>query len=136
MENIKIKGIVLNAIDYKESSKIVYIYTSLGIISVRALGAKKQSRGILPFITTMNYCEAIITNSDFPKLIDYSLFDSFNNIKADLKKELWFSYMLEIISKIPKDAPHDKIFPLVLKIFSLGEDNINPMLPPAIIVYL
>lgn len=126
MENIKIEGIVLSSIVYKETSKIVYIYTKNGRISVRALGSLKQKRGMLPLITTMNRVEAIITNKAFPSAIDYTLIDSYDNIKSDLKKELWFSFMLEIVSKLTDDSPHERIYNLLIRMFDLAS-TISPL---------
>lgn len=36
------EGIVLQAIEYKEKSKLVYLYTPFGIQSVKALDAAKK----------------------------------------------------------------------------------------------
>lgn len=119
MENLKDLGIVLNSIDYKESSKIVYLYTKEGIKSIKVLGAKNQKKGYLPFLMPVSYVEFIYTNSKFPTLIDYSIINSYKEIKSDLKKELLISYMFEILSKIPEDASNERIFPLVLKLLDL-----------------
>ncbi len=126
MSNITIKGIVLSSINYKESSKIVYLYTNIGKISVRALGSKKQKRGLLPFITTMNYVEAIITDTEFPTLIDYTLISSYDEIKNDIKSNLWHSYMLELLSKIDDNLYAERIFNLTINMFD--RNDINPML--------
>lgn len=127
METIKVKGIVLGSIDYKETSKIVYLFTDVGKISVKALGSKKVKKGLLPFITTMNYVEAIITDSEFPSLIDYSIIDTYSYIKDNLNSELWFSFILEIVSKLPSDIEYSRVYDFLLRILELGKDN-NPML--------
>lgn len=123
MKTQTIKGIIIGSIDYKESSKIVYLLTRYGKISVKALGSKNIKKGLLPFITTMNYVEAIITESDFPTLIDYAVIDTFDQIKNDLKKQLWFSYIFEIISKLSQDANYERIFDFVLNIINFGINN-------------
>lgn len=120
MNYTKVEGIVIGSISYKESSKIVYVYTKEGRISVRALGASKHKKGMLPLITTMNLLEINITDKEFPSAVDYTLINSFDDIKNDLKKNLWFSYILEIVSRLDADAPHDRIYALLKRTLELG----------------
>lgn len=121
MDNINICGIVINSIDYKESSKIVYLYTKKGRISVKVLGAKSQKKGFLSFIMPLTLLNAYITNKEFPTLVEYNIINSYKDIKDDLKKELAFSYILEILNKIPYDSPHEKIYNLLINLFDLSE---------------
>ena len=86
MQTSNIEGITLSSIDYKEKSKIVYIYTKYGNISYKALGSLNQKKGMLPLITTMNQLNVILTQSKFPTAIDYTLLNSYDDIKNDLKK--------------------------------------------------
>lgn len=75
---------------------------------------------MLPLITTMNQLNVILTESKFPTAIDYTLLNSYDDIKNDLKKSLWFSYILEIISKLPDDAPHERIYNLLKRLFEIA----------------
>lgn len=127
MTTTNFEGIVIGSILYKETSKIVYLYTKYGKISVKALGSQNQKKGLLPFITTMNRVEAITTDSDFPTLKDYSLIDSYQCIKEDIKKTLWSLFIIEIISKLTPDSDHKRIYPLLIRCLELMNDN-NPML--------
>lgn len=120
MQTSNIEGITLSSIDYKEKSKIVYIYTKYGKISYKALGSLNQKKGMLPLITTMNQLNVILTQSKFPTAIDYTLLNSYDDIKNDLKKSLWFSYILEIISKLPEDAPHERIYNLLKRLLEIA----------------
>lgn len=45
------EGIVIKTIDYKEKSKIVYLYTSFGMKSIKALDVLRTKLG---FVTTLN----------------------------------------------------------------------------------
>ncbi len=121
MNNLEIEGITLSSIEYKEKSKIVYLYTKYGKISYKALGSLNQKKGMLPLITSMNDLKVIMTDNKFPTALDYTIIDNYDYIKNDLKKSLWFSYILEIVSKIPEDAPHDRIFMLLKKLFELAK---------------
>lgn len=123
MQTIEIEGIVIGSIAYKETSKIVYLYTEHGRISVRALGSLRQKKGMLPLVTTMNRLECIMTDREFPNAIDYTLIDSYDVIKSDLKRNLWASFMLEIVSKLTEDSPHDRIYPMLKRSLELLKDN-------------
>ena len=94
MTTTNFEGIVIGSIPYQETSKIVYLYTKYGKISVKALGSQTQKKGLLPFITTMNRVEAITTDSDFPTLKDYSLIDSYNlgDVPATVQ-DTYFNYL-------------------------------------------
>lgn len=112
---MKIEGIVLQSIDYKETSKIVYLYTKMGKISVKSVGAKKPKNGSLGFITTGNIVSAVITDTKFPSLTEYALIDSLYSITQDFIKVKVFMVMLEVIKNIPEDANHELIYDYVKK---------------------
>ena len=61
------EGIVINTIDYKEKSKIVYLYTPNGISSVKALDVMKKNLG---FTVTLNHVEYNVSNSKFPTVLE------------------------------------------------------------------
>ena len=69
----EIEGIVLSCIDYKEKSKIVYLYTTIGHDSVKAVKAKDISSGLLPFTTTLNEVVYLRSNTKFPVLLEFQL---------------------------------------------------------------
>jgi len=123
MELIKVKGFVIKTIDYDESSKIVYLFSEYGIISVLAKGAKKYKNKKLSFLELYNHVECISTDSSLSILKDYSIIDNYEDIKSDLKKTLWLSYMFEIISKLPKDIPYKRTYEFLVKLFEKAKTN-------------
>lgn len=114
MNTIKVKGIVIRSLDYKETSKIVYCFTPLGRLSVRALGSKKFKNKNFNFQEILSYVEMEITDQEFPSLIDYNLISDFRNIKDDLKSFLWMGYLCEFLNKIPIDSPSNRVFNYLL----------------------
>ncbi len=112
---MEVKGIVVKSLDYKENSKIVYIYTKDGMKSVLVKGAKKLKSGFIPVTTTLNLVQVITTDNELPTLIDFSIIDTFENIKNDLKKNLWVNYLLEILYKVSNDVNQEKCFSYLLK---------------------
>jgi len=69
----EIKGLVISSIDYKEKSKVVYLYTPNGHDSVKAYQSKDFKKGLLGFTTTLNEVSYVKTNSKFSTLMEYSV---------------------------------------------------------------
>lgn len=128
MTNIKTKGIILGSIDYSENSKIVYVFTPFGRLSVMARGAKKLRSKFNGFAQTLNYVEMIITNSSFPSIIDYSIIEEYKEVKKDLKKVLWMSLNLELMNKLPNDIPHERCLNFLLRILRRANEAVNVIL--------
>ena len=112
---MKIEGIVIEANDYKETSKIVTLYTNIGKISVKAVGAKRTKGGSLGFITIGNIISCIISDTSFPSLIEYEIIDFIFNITNDLNRIKAFQVILNVIKHIPVDNNHEKLYEYIKK---------------------
>ena len=55
MKSVKLKGIVLRSIDYKENSKICYMLAEQGLLSIRALGTKGYKNKNFNFYSFVPY---------------------------------------------------------------------------------
>lgn len=106
------EGIVIKSIDYKEKSKLVYLYTPLGIISVKALDPSKTKLG---FITTLNQVEFEMTSGKLPTVREYSLKKSFYSIYENLQKVGILTPILDIIFHLEEDANHERIYPFLIQ---------------------
>ena len=121
---MKNRGIVLSSIDYKEASKIVYLYTPMGKISVKAQGANKPKNGLLGFITTGNIVSFVITDSDFPQVVEYEIERSLLISEENLKVLEAVMVIFEVIKYLPDDINHQKTYPFIENILlSLNSDN-------------
>lgn len=127
MENIELEGIVIRVIHYNDSSEIVHLYTKYGNISVLAKGARKFKTNRLSFCQPLTKVKFIATNSSLPTLIDYSLINNYDLIKDDLKSNLWFQYLLEIINKLPEKTYSENIYHMLDSILNLA-NNKNSMI--------
>ena len=121
---MKLEGIVLSEIDYKEATKIVNLYTEKGKIGVKALGSKKIKNGLLGFITTGNTVSFVTTDKEVYTLIEYDIIDSIMKKDLDINEMKALGTILYIINMIPSDSPHEKIYPFVKDILS-NIKNIN-----------
>ena len=117
------EGIVINTIDYKEKSKIVYLYTPNGINSVKALDVMKKNLG---FTVTLNHVEYSISNSKFPTVLEYSLKKSYFDICTNLSKINIINIMIDIIKKLEGDYPHSRIFNFFKECLDLLEESKEP----------
>lgn len=106
------EGIVLKTIDYKEKSKLVYLYTPAGIISVKALDVSKAKLG---FVTTLNQVEFEMTSGKLPTVTEYSLKKSFYSIYENLDKVGILAPILDVIFHLEEDANHTRIYPFLLE---------------------
>ena len=107
---MKSEGIILDTIDYKESSKIIHLYTPQGKISVKALGANKPKNGLLGFTTIGNQVSFVSTDASLPTLMEYNVESSIYKISEDFLRVKCFMVMLNIINHIPIDNNHGPIY--------------------------
>ena len=126
---MKLEGIVLSEIDYKEASKIVNLYTINGKIGVKALGSKKIKNGYLGFITTGNTVSFVTTDSNAPTLIEYDIVDSIIKKDLNIDEMKALGTIIYIINMLPSDSPHSKIYPFIKEIISnIKNIDINKIL--------
>lgn len=119
MKSVKLKGIVLRSIDYKENSKICYMLTEQGVISIRALGTKGYNSKNFNFAEILNNCEMEITDSNFPSLIDFSPLNHYDNIKKDLRSLSYVSMMLEAVRALNGPLPYPRIYNFLINVLNL-----------------
>lgn len=118
------EGIVIKSIDYKEKSKLVYLYTSSGIISVKALDANRHNLG---FVTTLNQVEFQMTNASLPTVTEYSLKKSFYSMNQSIEKMGVLAPILDVILHLENDANHARIYPFLLKTLNELEETKEPL---------
>lgn len=122
IEGEKVEGIVIKSIDYKEKSKLVYLYTPFGIQSIKALDAK----GKLGFVTTLNLVEYEQTTSTLPTVIEYSLKKSYFSFYENIEKIGVITVMLDVLFHLEEDVNHARIYPFFLKCLDELENTKRP----------
>ena len=121
---MRLRGIVLSSMDYKESSKIVYLYTEQGKISVRANGANRPNNGLLGFTTAGNIVSFITTDSDFPSLSEYQIEHSgwISTKSLGLLEAIMIA--LRVIGALPNDINHKRTYAFIENILiNINEEN-------------
>ena len=85
MDEIKTKGIVIKATDYKDSDKLVTIFSAeKGLIRARARGVKKNKAKLAFAVQPFAFIEFMLTERDgFYTIINATSVDQFFNITND-----------------------------------------------------
>ena len=121
---MKSEGIVLSETDYKETSKIVNLYTPMGKIGIKALGSKRIKNGLLGFTNTGNTVEFVATDSQLPTLEEYTIKDSLYTRFDDLSTAKALGVIIRILNDLPPDTDHQRLYPFVKNIIeALGKNN-------------
>ncbi len=104
------RGFIYKIIDYKESSKIIYVYTNEGKKSFKALGINKKNNKLTSTLITSNIIEFSITNGQFPSLIDSSVIYSFMNKLDNIKIIDSIRIIIELINLMPDEVNHQRFY--------------------------
>lgn len=133
-ELIKTKAVVLNKLDYGDTSKIANLYTvDQGRISVIIKGAKSPRSKIGRMIDVLNEVEIIFyqkQSRDVQLVSQVELLSHFPIIKDDLERLKYSSAVLELMMKLTvAEEPHPKIYNGLVKILNLMNDpGLDPQL--------
>lgn len=112
----KIEGIIVSEYPFEENSKIINILTKEGKIGVIAKGAKKLKS---PFFAVTNRFTYGVFNiyykeEGLSKLIDADIINNYSNIKKDINKVSYVTYITELILKVYNHEPSNNIYELYL----------------------
>ena len=105
MEEIKLKGIVIKADDYKDSDKLVTIFSAeKGLIRARARGVKKNKAKLAFAVQPFAFIEFMLAERDgFYTIINASSVDQFFNITNDFDNYIFMIACLEVVQKTVKE---------------------------------
>lgn len=115
---LKTEGIVLNELRFKETSKILSIYTNkFGKISVMAQGAYRAKSKLIANTQPFSYCSYQLQKGrNFYYLSEAYLINSFYSIRDNMYRIIYGFYMLELMEKsVPEGEENNKLFSLLAK---------------------
>lgn len=115
---IKTKGIVLREMRYKDTSKILTIFTrEYGKVSVMARGAYRPKSQIIANTQPFSYNEyQFHRGRSFLYLNQADIIDSFYSIREKMERVIYGQYILELMDKsMELEMENMKIFDLFLK---------------------
>ncbi len=125
-----IEGLILKKLDYKESSKIIYVYTADGLKSVLVHGSRNPKSPYLNLTRVLNHVGLHVSGKDLLTLRDGDVIQDFRSLKNDLEKFTYILHITEIIYHFSShDHDHEKLLNFVLKILKMLEDGEKKYIP-------
>lgn len=126
----KIEGIIISEYPFEETSKIINIFTKEGIIGVIAKGAKKIKS---PFFSSTNkLCygtfDIIYKEKGLSKLKEATITKDYRNIKKDITKISYATYITELSSQVYKHENNKEILSLYIASLDKIEQGFNPLI--------
>ncbi len=115
---LKTEAIVLNEIRYKDTSKILNLYTKkYGRISVMAQGAYKPKSTLIATTQSFSYSEFNLQKKgEFYYIYGVDLLNSFYGIRENMDRVFYGYYLLELMNKsTPIEEENEKLFLLLEK---------------------
>jgi len=131
----KIEGIVVSEYPFEESSKIIKIFTKDGIISVIAKGAKKIKSPFFSVTTKLSYGVFNITYKEtgLSKLIDADISNDYRNIKKDISRVSYATYITELTIRVYSHEANSNIFNLYIQALDKINKGYDPLIITSII---
>lgn len=120
------EAIVLSSIEYKDSSKILNLYTRYGHKSVIAHGVKKLNSKNRFLSQHCTLIRANINDKKLPSLSEGELVDDFPTIKKDLYTYSYMSHILELVKNtISDESDHEKMYNFLKRLLRKVENGLS-----------
>ena len=122
-----IDAIILHTIDYKDSSKILYVYTSKGHHSFIAHRVKKMNNSMRFLSQPGTRVKVNTSKGSLKSLKEAELIDEYHHIKEDVNAFLFMSHIMDLVRNVVDDhADHQKMYQFLIKLFDLMENGKDP----------
>ena len=113
----KIEGIIVSEVDYKESSKIINVFSPTdGVIGILARGTKKIKSNLSGVTSklTYGYFHVNYKENGLSTLIEVDILDGFKNIRRNIDMISYAGYLLELASMVYKHDSNIEIYNLLI----------------------
>lgn len=119
----KIEGIIVSEVPFEDSGKIINVFTEDGIIGIVAKGAKKIKSPFFSVTNKFSYgiFNIIYKENGLSKLVEVDVLKDYRNIKKDIKKISFATYITELTLQVYRHENNKNIFNL----FISSLDKIN-----------
>ena len=110
----KVEGIVIKETDYKETSKIINIFTKEGIIGILAKGAKRLKSPFVGATSKLTYAHFHINykENSMSTLIEVDIIDTLKNLKKDITKISYASFITDLTYQVYKHENNNSLYEL------------------------
>ncbi len=127
---LEVEGFILNELPYGESSKIINVLTKeKGLIGIMCKGAKSMKSMLRASTQVFTYGIFSIhfKEDKLSTLVNVDVLNSFNNIRSDLTKISYLTYISELTNQVYKQTDQS-LFEMFISIVLKMEDNLDPMI--------
>ena len=128
IENVE--GIILNTRSYNETSKILDIFTKeYGVIGVLAKGCKSLKSNLRSVTDKLTYATFTIyyKKDKLSLLKEASVINNFNNIKKDIEKISYASYLLDLTNQVYKQNNSSDLYCLLISALIKINEGFSPI---------
>ena len=126
----EIEGIIVSELSYGETSKIINVLTrDHGIIGIMAKGAKTVKSKLRSVTLKLTYGVFYVTYKEnkLSILTGVDVKDSFKNIKTDIEKISYVSYLLELASGVIKHGENEEVYDLLISAIKKIDEGFDPL---------
>ena len=127
---IDVEGIVINTKNYGDTSKIIDIFTKeYGIIGVMAKGCKSLKSNLRSVTDKLTFANFTIyyKKEKLSLLSEASVIDNFSNIKKDIEKISYASFLLDLTNQVYKQCENNELYDLLISALIKINANFNPL---------
>lgn len=127
----KVEGIVLKERSYSETSKILDVYTKeYGIIGILSKGCKRMKSPLRSTSSklTYGYFHIHYKKDKLSTLTEVDVINSFKNIKSDITKISYASYLLELAYNVENNISDIEIYNLLINTLEKIEEGLDPLI--------
>ncbi len=128
---IDVEGIVINSKSYRDTSKIVDIFTKeYGMVGVIAKGCKSLKSNLRSVTDKLTYATFTIyyKKDKLSILSEASVINNFSNIKKDIEKISYASFLLDLTNQVYKQNNDSDLYDLLISALTKIDDNFNPLI--------
>ena len=128
---IDVEGIIINVKNYGDTSKIIDILTKeYGIIGVIAKGCKSLKSNLRSVTDKLTYATFTIylKKDKLSILSEASVINNFSNIKKDIEKISYASFLLDLTNQVYKQSESEELYDLLISSLIKINENFNPLI--------
>lgn len=126
----RVTGIVISDTDFKESSKILNVYTKehgrIGIISKGCRNLKSSLRSVSTKLT-YGYFNIYYKENGLSTLISVDVINDFINIKKDLSMIGYATYLIDLTNQVLKESDSTNLFDIVVPCLVKINEGFDPL---------
>ena len=131
MEITRVNGIIINERPYKESSKLLDVVTKeYGVISMIGKGSKRLKNNLRSVTSKLTFAEFQVNYKEgkLSTLICADIINPLFNIKNDLLKISYASYLLDLTSQVLKENNNSSIYDILISSLLKIEEGFDPII--------